>query len=219
MNRTLGIRNVVGFVAALVLQACILTAGFAQPSVNIVLPTAIQRGVETEINFHGGQLSQPHSLLFYRPGIEVIELKEVDIFGLQHLAPHCQMLSGKEGDKYDRISDVSPDGRWITDYTDMASVENYIGVTDTKTNTGVYNGESGGAKVSRPFGGACRRTVPVVAVQEAATFAVTVPFVLARPVTVRPVAVPPATTVTVRLPAAVSPSVTVPRVELVAEVP
>lgn len=46
---------------------------------------------------------------------------------------------------YDRISAVSPDGRWVTDYTDMASVENYVGVTDTKLSKGVYNGESGGA--------------------------------------------------------------------------
>jgi WD40 repeat protein len=46
---------------------------------------------------------------------------------------------------YDKISDVSPDGRWVTDYTDMASVENYVGVTDTKDNIGVFSGESGGA--------------------------------------------------------------------------
>lgn len=46
---------------------------------------------------------------------------------------------------YDRISDVSPDGRWVTDYTDMASIENYIGVSDSKTSAGVYSGESGGA--------------------------------------------------------------------------
>ncbi len=43
------------------------------------------------------------------------------------------------------ISDVSPDGRWITDYTDMASVENYVGVTDSKLSKSVYSGESGGA--------------------------------------------------------------------------
>ena len=46
---------------------------------------------------------------------------------------------------WQHISDVSPDGRWVTDYTDMASVENYVGVTDSKLSKGVYNGESGGA--------------------------------------------------------------------------
>jgi WD40 repeat protein len=46
------------------------------------------------------------------------------------------------------ISDISPDGRWFTDYTDMASVENYIGVTDTRRNKHVYAGASGG---SYPF--------------------------------------------------------------------
>jgi WD40 repeat protein len=49
---------------------------------------------------------------------------------------------------WDRISDVSPDGRWVTDYTDMASVENYVAVIDTTTNKSVYGGESGG---SYPF--------------------------------------------------------------------
>lgn len=46
---------------------------------------------------------------------------------------------------WQHISDVSPDGRWITDYTDMASVENYVGVTDSKLSKSVYSGESGGA--------------------------------------------------------------------------
>ncbi len=46
---------------------------------------------------------------------------------------------------YDHISSVSPDGRWVTDYTDAASIENYVGVTDTKLNKSVYSGESGGA--------------------------------------------------------------------------
>jgi WD40 repeat protein len=64
--------------------------------------------------------------------------------GWQKLDVKTGKWSGVRGG-YDRISDVSPDGRWVTDYTDMASVENYIGVTDTKTNKGVYNGESGGA--------------------------------------------------------------------------
>lgn len=45
---------------------------------------------------------------------------------------------------YDRISSVTADGRWVTDYTDMASVENYVGVTDTKRNKGAYSGASGG---------------------------------------------------------------------------
>lgn len=46
---------------------------------------------------------------------------------------------------WQHISDVSPDGRWVTDYTDMASVENYVGVTDSKLSKSVYSGESGGA--------------------------------------------------------------------------
>jgi hypothetical protein len=66
----------------------------AQPSVSLVLPTAIQRGTECELHFHGGNLAQPHSILFYRPGVEVLELKEVDAghaVARCKIAPDCNL--------------------------------------------------------------------------------------------------------------------------------
>jgi WD40 repeat protein len=55
-------------------------------------------------------------------------------------------LAIKRGD--DRISDVSPDGRWVIGYTDQASIENSVSVVDTEVDQRVYAGESGG---SYPF--------------------------------------------------------------------
>lgn len=40
-----------------------------------------------------------------------LELREVEIRGLSQLAPYCQMLNSKEGDKFDRVSDVNVPGR------------------------------------------------------------------------------------------------------------
>lgn len=62
----------------------------AQPGVNVVLPPAVQRGAECELHFHGGSLSQPHSILFYRPGIEVLELKEIDA---GHVVARCKVAA------------------------------------------------------------------------------------------------------------------------------
>lgn len=75
----------------------------------------------------------------------------------------------------DRISSVTADGRWVTDYTDAASVENYVGVTDTKRNKGVYGAPSGGdypfASSASPDGRlvACAVGGPGVQVWEIAT--------------------------------------------------
>lgn len=64
--------------------------------------------------------------------------------GWQKLDPKTGKWSRIEGG-VGRISDVSPDGRWVADYEDQASVENYVALTDTTTNKGVYAGESGGS--------------------------------------------------------------------------
>lgn len=45
---------------------------------------------------------------------------------------------------YSRTSQVSPNGDWVTKYTDAASIENYVSLVDTKTGGAVFEGESAG---------------------------------------------------------------------------
>lgn len=77
---------------AAALAACLAIVGTlaAQPGLSLVAPQALQRGVETELHFHGGQLQQPHTVLFYQAGIEVTELKEVDA---SHVVAKCKVAA------------------------------------------------------------------------------------------------------------------------------
>jgi WD40 repeat protein len=61
--------------------------------------------------------------------------------------PCWQKLDPKTGKWADAhggqiISDVSPDGRWISDYCDLALDEDYVGVADTANNKRAFNGKS-----------------------------------------------------------------------------
>lgn len=47
----------------------------ASPSLGIILPRGIQRGVETEVTFNGGRLDDAEEIFFYSPGFEVLSLE------------------------------------------------------------------------------------------------------------------------------------------------
>ena len=50
----------------------------ATPDVRVVFPVGGQKGKELTITLRGNNLVEPKDLMFYHPGIEVIELKSVD---------------------------------------------------------------------------------------------------------------------------------------------
>ena len=46
-------------------------ASAVEPSLGGIAPYGVQRGVETEVLFQGGRLSDAKELLFYSPGFKV----------------------------------------------------------------------------------------------------------------------------------------------------
>src|SRR3974390_1994882 len=49
-------------------------AGAVAPHLALVLPTGGQRGMQTEVSFHGDRLQDTEEILFYEPGLEVLRL-------------------------------------------------------------------------------------------------------------------------------------------------
>ncbi|HEX4072775.1 MAG TPA: peptidase, partial [Planctomycetaceae bacterium] len=62
------------------LALCFLAAGTlpvraASPSLSIILPRGLQRGTESVLTFHGGQLADAKEILFFSPGFQVTKLE------------------------------------------------------------------------------------------------------------------------------------------------
>ncbi|NDA68004.1 MAG: peptidase, partial [Verrucomicrobia bacterium] len=53
------------------------TAGAVAPSLQNTTPNGLQRGTEAELKFNGARLADAEEVLFYEPGVKVLELKEV----------------------------------------------------------------------------------------------------------------------------------------------
>jgi hypothetical protein len=63
--------------------ACVVGLGgstlqAASPSLSIILPRGVQRGVEQALSFHGGRLADAQEIFFYSPGLEVLKLEAAD---------------------------------------------------------------------------------------------------------------------------------------------
>lgn len=63
--------------ALALLAAFALTAGAVAPTLQNATPNGVQRGTEAEIKFNGSRLADAEEILFYEPGLKVLELKEV----------------------------------------------------------------------------------------------------------------------------------------------
>jgi len=61
--------------AILTLLAVSVPAWSASPSLGVINPRGVQRGVESELNFSGGRLADAQEILFYSPGFEVVTLE------------------------------------------------------------------------------------------------------------------------------------------------
>ncbi|MBI5800736.1 MAG: pre-peptidase C-terminal domain-containing protein [Verrucomicrobia bacterium] len=59
------------------LAASVLTAGAVGPALQSTTPNGVQRGTEVELKFNGSRLADAQEVLFYEPGVKVLELKEV----------------------------------------------------------------------------------------------------------------------------------------------
>lgn len=59
------------------LAAAAVTAVAVAPSLQNTTPSGLQRGTEAELKFNGSRLADAEEVLFYEPGVKVLELKEV----------------------------------------------------------------------------------------------------------------------------------------------
>ncbi|MCY2990105.1 MAG: PPC domain-containing protein [Planctomycetota bacterium] len=76
----------------LLLSATVAQA--AAPSVGAITPTGFQRGTEVESVFNGARLGDAQQLLFYSPGIKVLELKaenDTTVKAKLSIAPDCRL--------------------------------------------------------------------------------------------------------------------------------
>jgi hypothetical protein len=67
-------------ISSLAIAAAVLssTAAAVEPALGNIVPTGVQRGVETEVQFQGSRLADAKELLFYSPGISVTALEAVN---------------------------------------------------------------------------------------------------------------------------------------------
>ena len=63
--------------ALALLAASALAAGAVAPTLQNTTPSGLQRGTEAELKFNGSRLADAEEVLFYEPGVKVLELKEV----------------------------------------------------------------------------------------------------------------------------------------------
>lgn len=77
----------------------------ASPILSVVLPRGAQRGVETELMFHGQRLEDAQEVMIYEPGIEVTEFAVVNgnqVKAKLKISPDCTL-----GTKHARIRTAS----------------------------------------------------------------------------------------------------------------
>ena len=68
-------RSGLGWLVALGLAG---SAMAATPTVGVILPRGLQRGTEREVSFNGARLTDAAQVLFYSPGLSVVDLKVVN---------------------------------------------------------------------------------------------------------------------------------------------
>ncbi|MBT3890282.1 MAG: hypothetical protein HOF72_06630, partial [Planctomycetaceae bacterium] len=56
----------------LILATCVQAAS---PSLSLILPRGVQRGVENKISFRGARLDDAEEIFFYSPGFEVTKIE------------------------------------------------------------------------------------------------------------------------------------------------
>ncbi len=81
-------------VLSLVVTALGSTAGAVDPSLSTIRPSGFQFGTEVEVSFTGARLGDAQELLFYSPGIEVVELnaeKDNLVKAKLAISPQCRM--------------------------------------------------------------------------------------------------------------------------------
>lgn len=66
------------WLTALLLLVAACPAKAASPALGSITPRGVQRGVETELYFNGGRLSDAQEILFYYPGVQVLKLDVVN---------------------------------------------------------------------------------------------------------------------------------------------
>lgn len=77
----------------------------ASPVLSVILPRGAQRGVETELMFHGQRLEDAQEVMIYEPGIEVTEFAVVNggqVKAKLKISPECTL-----GTKHARIRTAS----------------------------------------------------------------------------------------------------------------
>lgn len=83
-----------GLVVLFSLAAVPSLAVAVQPSLGAIAPYGFQRGTEVEATFSGARLGDAHELLFYSPGINVVELKAENdgtVKAKLAIAPDCRI--------------------------------------------------------------------------------------------------------------------------------
>lgn len=64
-----------GFAATAALLLLSAEAVASSPQLNLILPRGVTRGTETTLTFIGARLADAEEILFYEPGVQVLELK------------------------------------------------------------------------------------------------------------------------------------------------
>jgi len=70
-----GIRPFVGLTLFAAICGSAGSAVAASPGLSVILPRGVQRGAETVLTFHGGQLADAKEILFFSPGFQVTKLE------------------------------------------------------------------------------------------------------------------------------------------------
>jgi Bacterial pre-peptidase C-terminal domain len=80
------------------LTACLLVDGAisaqaASPSLGVILPRGLQRGKESVLTFHGGQLADAKEIMFFSPGFTVTKLEPSagSVKATIKVAPDCRL--------------------------------------------------------------------------------------------------------------------------------
>lgn len=80
------------------LTACLIADGMlsaqaASPSLSVILPRGLQRGKESVLTFHGGQLADAKEILFFSPGFTVTKLEPSAgaVKATIKVAPDCRL--------------------------------------------------------------------------------------------------------------------------------
>ncbi len=79
------------FAAALLLMATEAMA--SSPQLTVITPRGVTRGTEAELTFHGARLADAEEILFYEPGLKVLELKPeaAKVVARVQILPECAL--------------------------------------------------------------------------------------------------------------------------------